>query len=180
MIQENGSNSSQNGSSNKEVVTDGVITTGPIAGSEKVYVPGIQHEMRVPMRKISQAPTKGFGNDEPEENPPIYVYDCSGPYTDATAEIDIYKGLEKIRENWIEKRADVERLEGHSSAFTNRRARDPKVDEIRFPHIPQLQKSRTNNMHSVVDQQHQHQHQSAKDLADDNDDGTVFTDEENP
>ena len=136
MIKENGSKSSQNGSNKKEVVKAGVITTGPISGSEKVYVDGIHHKMQVPMRKISQSPTNGFGNDAPEENPPIYVYDCSGPYTDANAEIDIYKGVAQIRKDWIEGRGDVERLDGHSSAFTNRRARDPKVDEIRFPHIP--------------------------------------------
>ncbi|MFN8396028.1 MAG: phosphomethylpyrimidine synthase ThiC [Bacteroidia bacterium] len=132
MIKENGSHSAEsNGKSGKSVHVKG-ITTGPISGSEKVYV----GDLRVPFRKISQTPTRGYNGAPAEENPPIYVYDCSGPYTDSNAEIDIYRGLKPIRQAWIEGRQDVERLEGHSSKYAQRRAADPKVDAIRFPHIP--------------------------------------------
>ncbi|MEY3443677.1 MAG: hypothetical protein RLZZ519_1958 [Bacteroidota bacterium] len=134
MIKENGSHSVENkGKEFKPVQVNG-ITTGPIAGSEKVYV----GELQVPMRKISQSdsPASFSQNGKGEANPPIYVYDCSGPYTDSKAEIDIYKGLKPLRQKWIEDRGDVERLNGHSSEFTNKRASDLKVDAIRFPQIP--------------------------------------------
>ncbi len=134
MIKENGVNTVENkGKSGKPVQGEG-ITNGPISGSEKVYV----GDLRVPMRKISQSDSPaGFSSDgKGEPNPPIYVYDCSGPYTDHNAEIDIYQGLKPLRQAWINARADVERLEGHSSKYAIRRAADPKVDEIRFPHIP--------------------------------------------
>jgi phosphomethylpyrimidine synthase len=134
MIKENGSNSAENkGKSGKPVHVKG-ITNGPISGSEKVYV----GDLRVPMRKISQHDSPGgFTSDgKGEPNLPIYVYDCSGPYTDKNAEIDIYQGLKPLRQAWIDARADVERLAEHSSKFTNRRAADPKVDAIRFPNIP--------------------------------------------
>jgi phosphomethylpyrimidine synthase len=135
--------SAHNGNGHKnsrqqQAVQDPQITTGNLPRSEKVYVPGTLPGVRVPMRKISQTDSpaafamKGKGNS----NPPIYVYDCSGPYTDPQANIDIYKGLEPIRKSWIEGRGDVEQLSGHSSEFTNKRAADPKVDAIRFPKIP--------------------------------------------
>lgn len=59
----------------------------PLPNSRKVYVTGSQPDIRVPMREITQADTPtGFGG---EKNPPIYVYDTSGPYTDPEASIDI-------------------------------------------------------------------------------------------
>ena len=95
MIKENGVNTVENkGKSGKPVQAKG-ITNGPISGSEKVYV----GDLRVPMRKISQSDSPGgFSSDgKGEPNPPIYVYDCSGPYTDHNAEIDIYQGLKPLR-----------------------------------------------------------------------------------
>jgi len=66
--------------------------------SRKVYVKGaIYPEIRVPMREISL-----------EANPPICVYDTSGPYTDPTTTIDIQKGLPRLRETWIRRRSDSE------------------------------------------------------------------------
>ena len=71
----------------------------PLPNSRKIYVEGSRPDIRVPMREISQADTPtGFGG---EKNPPIFVYDCSGPYTDPTARIDIRSGLPALRQGWI-------------------------------------------------------------------------------
>ena len=79
-------------------------------GSKKVYVQGSRPDIRVPMREIRLSPTTGtFGN---EENPPIRVYDTSGPYTDKDYKADITKGLPPIREAWIRERNDTEEYEG--------------------------------------------------------------------
>jgi phosphomethylpyrimidine synthase len=83
------------------------------------------------MREISQADTPtGFGG---EKNPPIFVYDCSGPYTDPQAKIDIRSGLPALRQRWIEERGDTEVLPDLSSEFGRQRAADPSLDELRFP-----------------------------------------------
>ena len=67
----------------------------PLPNSRKIYVEGSTPDIRVPMREISQADTaSGFGG---EKNPAIFVYDCSGPYTDPSANIDIRKGLPSLR-----------------------------------------------------------------------------------
>ena len=81
----------------------------PLPNSRKVYV----GPLRVPMREVSQADTPSmFGG---EKNPPIYVYDCSGPYTDPAAKIDIRSGLPALRDPWILGRADVQILSGPST-----------------------------------------------------------------
>ena len=67
----------------------------PLPNSRKVYIEGSRPDIQVPMREISQADTPtGMGG---EQNPPIYVYDCSGPYTDPQAKIDIRSGLPALR-----------------------------------------------------------------------------------
>ena len=77
----------------------------PLPNSRKVYVEGSRPDIQVPMREISQADTPtAMGG---EKNPPIYVYDCSGPYTDPTAKIDIRQGLPALRQTWIEERGDT-------------------------------------------------------------------------
>lgn len=102
----------------------------PLPNSEKVYVQGSRPDIRVPMRKIWQDDTPtAFGG---EKNPPIYVYDTSGPYTDPAAKIDIRSGLPAIRANWIEERNDTEVLEGPTSAYGVERLNDPKLTELRF------------------------------------------------
>ena len=76
-------------------VPNPTITTGPLPASRKIHVPGVLHpEIRVPMREISVHPTAG--------EPPLPVYDSSGPYTDPDAQIDIAKGLAPLRRAWIE------------------------------------------------------------------------------
>src|SRR5215213_2084312 len=90
----------------------------PLPASKKVYV----GELRVPMREITQS----------GGNPPITVYDTSGPYTDPDARIDIRKGLPALRQQWIQARGDTIQLDAPSSEYGRRRLADPKLAELRF------------------------------------------------
>ena len=102
----------------------------PLPSSRKIYVQGSRPDVRVPMREISQSDTPaGMGA---EKNPPICVYDCSGPYTDPVARIDIRKGLPALRQKWIEERGDSEELPALSSAYGRSREADPQLAELRF------------------------------------------------
>ncbi|WP_180682697.1 phosphomethylpyrimidine synthase ThiC [Tepidicella baoligensis] len=103
----------------------------PLPNSRKVYVEGSRPDIRVPMREIRQSDTPAAFGAEP--NPPIFVYDCSGPYTDPAARIDIRAGLPALRQRWIEERQDTEVLPDLSSAYGRARAADPKLDTLRFP-----------------------------------------------
>ncbi len=105
----------------------------PFPSSKKVYVEGSRPDIRVPMREVEQSPTPG--NFGVEENPPVYVYDTSGIYTDPTAEIDLLKGLPALREAWIAERGDTELLDGPSSEFGSQRQNDPELAHLRFEHI---------------------------------------------
>ena len=103
----------------------------PLPNSRKIYVEGSRPDIQVPMREISQADTPtGMGG---EKNPPIFVYDCSGPYSDPKAKIDIRHGLPALRASWIAERNDTEALTDLSSEFGRIRATDTSLDELRFP-----------------------------------------------
>ena len=118
--------------------------TRPIPGSRKIFVQGSRPDLQVAMREIrqSQTPTL-FGG---EENPPITVYDPSGPYTDPEARIDLAAGLPALRAKWIEERGDTELLPQLSSAFGRGRQHDPKLAGVRFPSrtLPRVAKSGAN------------------------------------
>ncbi|MFM7759446.1 MAG: phosphomethylpyrimidine synthase ThiC [Burkholderiaceae bacterium] len=102
----------------------------PLPNSRKIYVQGSRADLRVPMRKISQADTPAsFGA---EKNPPVYVYDTSGPYTDPNVNIDIRSGLAPLRGPWIAERNDTEELAGPTSLYGIERLNDPKLAELRF------------------------------------------------
>ena len=107
-----------------------VHSVAPLPNSEKIYVTGSRDDMQVPMRKISQAvtPTDMGG----EENPPIFVYDTSGPYTDPNAEIDIRTGLPALRGDWIAERDDTDLLGGPTSDYGKQRLEDEKLRALRF------------------------------------------------
>ena len=77
--------------------------------SEKYYIEGSSQDIQVPSRMIKQTPTKL--NDTVQLNPPIYVYDTTGVYTDSNYEIDVSKGLKKTRQAWIDNRKDSEIIE---------------------------------------------------------------------
>jgi phosphomethylpyrimidine synthase len=102
----------------------------PLPNSRKIYVQGSRDDIRVPMREISQGDTPAsFGA---ESNPPLFVYDTSGPYTDPRAGIDIRNGLSPLRERWIEERADTQRLSGPTSIYGRARLDDAKLATMRF------------------------------------------------
>jgi phosphomethylpyrimidine synthase len=102
----------------------------PFPNSEKVYISGSRPDLRVPFRKITQEDTPSQMGAE--KNPPLYVYDTSGPYTDPCVTIDIRAGLTPIRAAWINERNDTELLTGPSSAFGQTRLNDPKLVALRF------------------------------------------------
>jgi phosphomethylpyrimidine synthase len=105
-------------------------TTVPFANSRKVYVQGSRPDIQVPFREISLSDTpSSFGA---EKNPPVMVYDTSGPYTDPAIAIDIRSGLPALRAKWIEERNDTEQLDGPSSTFGQARKTDPELAEMRF------------------------------------------------
>ena len=102
----------------------------PLPQSRKIYVTGSRPDLRVPMREISQSDTPAAMGAE--KNPSICVYDCSGPYTDPAATIDIRKGLPALRQQWIEERGDSEELPQLSSAYGRSREADPQLAGMRF------------------------------------------------
>ena len=83
------------------------------------------------MRQISLSPTK-LSNGQVEINPPVTIYDTSGPYTDESMLVDIRKGLPRLREQWILDRQDVTQLATITSEYGQRRLSDPSLDELRF------------------------------------------------
>ncbi|MDP2128852.1 MAG: phosphomethylpyrimidine synthase ThiC [Pseudohongiella sp.] len=108
--------------------------------SSKVYVKGSRDDLLVPMREITQADTqteKGL-----EHNPPIRVYDTSGPYSDPSFNVDLRAGLPAIRANWIEERGDTELLAGVSSAFGKQRQDDVQTAHLRFEHMRQPRRAK--------------------------------------
>ncbi|NMQ21260.1 phosphomethylpyrimidine synthase ThiC [Candidatus Competibacter phosphatis] len=118
--------------------------TRPFPNSRKLYLTGSRPDLRVPLREIAQQPTPtGFGI---EANPPVPVYDSSGPYTDPAATIDLLAGLPSVRAGWIEERGDTERLTGPTSAYGRARAADPALASLRFEHlrVPRRAKSGAN------------------------------------
>ncbi len=117
------------------VATPGEVAkaTAPFPASRKIFVPGSRPDLRVAMREVTQTPTPS--SHGAEENPPITIYDTSGPYTDPTARIDLRAGLAPLRSLWILERNDTVQTDGPSSEFGRARARDPKLASLRFEHI---------------------------------------------
>jgi phosphomethylpyrimidine synthase len=100
-----------------------IANTEPLPASKKVYIRGARG-IRVPMREISLHPTKGM-DGQVELNPPLLVYDTSGPYTDAGVAVDLRRGLPELRRPWILERGEYERMNpsyrpvpGHSDPDT--------------------------------------------------------------
>ncbi|MFQ5994977.1 MAG: phosphomethylpyrimidine synthase ThiC [Acidiferrobacterales bacterium] len=104
----------------------------PFPNSRKIYVKGSHADIRVPMREIAQSNTRTESGTE--KSPAIRVYDTSGPYTDPDARIDVRRGLSRLRERWIEERADTERLSDVSSKYGRARLTDPNLAQVRFAH----------------------------------------------
>ncbi|HEY6334925.1 MAG TPA: phosphomethylpyrimidine synthase ThiC [Alphaproteobacteria bacterium] len=102
------------------------VTTGSLPASRKVYLNGARNpDMQVPMREISLDPSAN--------EPPVRVYDTSGPYTDPDTEIDIHKGLPRLRANWIRARGDVEEYDGRTVKAEDNGTVDRKHLVAEFP-----------------------------------------------
>lgn len=124
------------------------ITTTPFPNSKKVYIQGSRADIRVPFREIAQTDTLTINKDATQRtpNPPIRVYDTSGPFTDADYAVNVRRGLPRLREAWIEERGDTELLAGLSSDYGNARANDEKLRAIQFEgkHLPRKAKAGMN------------------------------------
>ncbi|WFB48197.1 phosphomethylpyrimidine synthase ThiC [Vibrio coralliilyticus] len=121
------------------------LSVQPYPNSHKVYVEGSRPDIRVPMREISLADSLiGGTKDSPvfEPNEPVRVYDTSGVYTDPTHTIDLYSGLPKLREEWIEERSDTEVLDDVSSVYTKQRLEDETLDELRYGNLPRIRRAK--------------------------------------
>ena len=125
--------------------------TQPFSGSKKIYVQGSRPDIRVPMREIEQSSAHNMDGTEAEKNPPITVYDTSGPFTDPDVTIDLMKGMPDVRHAWIEERGDTEELSGPSSEFGQNRQNDPELAKLRFEHIRAPRRARAG---SNVSQMH--------------------------
>lgn len=103
--------------------------------SEKIYLTGSRDDIRVAMRQIHQSDTivgEGVQSQIVVTNPPLKIYDCAGSYSDPNAEINVRQGLPKLRQPWIDERADTLQLDGASSRFTQQRLKDDGLDHLRF------------------------------------------------
>ena len=105
--------------------------TRPLPGSRKFYVGDAAGAIRVPMREVAQSATRERVGVR--TNPPIYVYDTSGPYTDERQLIDVRSGLPPLRAAWVAARGDTECLAAPTSDWTRRRADDAELGQVRFP-----------------------------------------------
>ncbi|MDE6509884.1 MAG: phosphomethylpyrimidine synthase ThiC, partial [Muribaculaceae bacterium] len=106
-------------------------------GSEKIYLSGsLFPDIRVAMRRVNLTPTvttdPTSGAKHMRENAPVYIYDTSGVYTDPAVEIDINKGIPRIRQQWNERRTDLEELPEISSDYGRERLAMKELDAIRF------------------------------------------------
>src|SRR3989304_4572919 len=93
--------------------------------SRKIYLAGSRPDIRVPMREIALS----------GGNPPLRLYDTSGPYTDPDAQVDIKLGLPPLRLPWILGRSDVEERPGPSSLDRRQRESDPSLGGVRLPSV---------------------------------------------
>ena len=116
-----------------QMIREGLRVQGKPAfpASRKVYSQGSRGDIRVPFREVTLAPTSGrFGE---EQNPPLRLYDTSGPYTDSDANLDLEKGLLPLRRGWILGRGDVEESAGSGVAPSGENHRQPFPGLERLP-----------------------------------------------
>ena len=130
---------------NASELTSRIIRT-PFPGSSRIYLEGSRPDIRVPFREVTLTDTLvQNGTDQPrhETNPPIRLYDPSGVYTDPSQSIDITRGLEGLRADWIAERYDTEALSGISSAYGQKRLHDPLLQSLRMARAPVLRRAIT-------------------------------------
>ena len=107
--------------------------TQPFPRSKKIFIEGSRPDIRVGMREVECSATTS--TSEAEENPPVTIYDTSGPFTDPDVSIDLMKGIPEVRSAWIDERNDTALLDGLSSEFGRQRKADASLDGLRFEHI---------------------------------------------
>ena len=110
------------------------------AASKKIYITGSREDLKVPMREISQTSSKGETGDY--ENPEIWVYDTSGPYTDPEVEINLSRGLKSNRLQWIKERGDTVELQQRSSSFAKQQIESEDLAKLTFPNLPKARKAK--------------------------------------
>lgn len=138
-------------SKEQKLPSEDTISRNPFPKSKKIYVKGKLHDIKVPMREIELENSvdyvshTGTSTEKAEKpNVPLCVYDTSGPYTDPDVNINVYKGLPKLRETWIQDRKDTVELSGPSSTFTIETSEKHKGNNtILFPNVPKPLKART-------------------------------------
>jgi len=112
--------------------------------SKKIYEQGSRADIQVPIREITLSPTsKSDGSFE--QNPPLFVYDTTGPYTDENANINLHDGLKDIRKKWITDRNDTEELTDFSSKYFHNRYTKEELNILRFPNIPKPRRAKKGN-----------------------------------
>lgn len=123
----------------EKIPTQDVITRDPFPRSRKVYMNGKIHNIDVAMREIdlgdSTSASDGNGSKGSGKNLSVTVYDTSGPYTDSNVDIDVHRGLQRLREKWILEREDAVRLDDFSSLYARRSLQNSNLNRIRFKHI---------------------------------------------
>ena len=112
-----------------------------LPNSRKIYEIGSTKDIKVPIREITLNST-ARSDGSFEENPPLFVYDTTGPYTDPNTNIDLHAGLQRSREDWITDRKDTEKLNDFSSIYFHRRHNDDNLDTLRFPNIPKPRRAK--------------------------------------
>ena len=118
---------------NKSTTFSTIQTPSSYPASRKRYLQGSRSDLRVPYREITLSDTR-YG-DRTGANPPLPVYDTSGPYTNPDPEIAIRltRGLPALRSDWIKEREDTEILAGRSSEYARGREKDLLTFHLRFP-----------------------------------------------
>ncbi len=117
----------------KDTAPSNGITRNPFPNSKKIYVKGeLYPQIKVAMREIALSDTIDSMTKKKTPNESVTVYDTSGAYTDPNKQINIHNGLERIREQWILDRGDVEELEEFTSEYCNERLNDTNLDHLRF------------------------------------------------
>ncbi len=110
------------------------IDVNSYPNSEKVYMEGKLHPIKVGMRRVNLTPTVKIvdGQKIMSDNAPVYIYDTSGVYTDPNVKVDINQGIPRVREQWISRCNDLEQLDAMSSEYGRLREADKSLDNIRF------------------------------------------------
>ena len=98
--------------------------------SKKVYIKGEIHDINVGMREVQLTDTVIDGVRH--SNGSIRLYDTSGVYTDDSVKIDLKQGLPRLRDCWLSKREDLQKLDDFTSVYSKLRLNDPALEALRF------------------------------------------------